>query len=237
MLTPLPSTPLPTAPGSQPLPLPQGATPQQGAASAQLLSVALPVALPAAAGAARPAPAAAEHAGPDLSLPLAETETALASALANAETTTSSASSRALVTAQMIGAGQMIGTETAPLQALLAQQAATRALPHAPPRSEPRRDGPAKATDHAPTDTFDPHAPHLPLTLGGRHDHEDALADDRSPGTDHAIDTDPRDAPLRRRDLALHPPPLDPPAALPSPWVIVGATFTSIVILAALLLL
>ncbi|MFD2173537.1 hypothetical protein [Rhodobacter lacus] len=242
MLTPLPAPAVPTAPGSTLLPLPQGAgAPKTPAAPIALAATVTPQAAQAPPGAAPSAAAALANMAP---APLPTAETALAGAALSAAdaaaASASTASPSSLVTAQMIGAQQMVGAETAPLQAMLAQQAATRALPHPPHRSEPRRDGPAKALDHAPTDTFDPHTPHLPLTLGNHGKHAQG-GDEPAPGpmseTEAEAETSGAPGPRRHDALALHPPPLDPRPSPPSPWGLVGAAFTTVFILSVLLLL
>ncbi|PTV96527.1 hypothetical protein C8J27_102326 [Rhodobacter aestuarii] len=240
MLTPVPTTTVPTAPGTTPLPLPHGAEAAQTRAQHALpqtltaqqpsrpASGAPPPSTPPPA-AENPAQAAQTRAG-SATLPLPETT--LASGATAAQPGASTATPGSLV------AAQMLGMETAPLQALLAQQAATRALPHPVRRSEPRPDAPAAATDHTPDDTFDPKAPHLPQTLHGHHSaNSSANMDEDSLEVDEAPEDAAPERAETRRDVALHPP---PPDALPgtaiTPWVLAGAVFVGTFSLTLLLL-
>ncbi|WP_223632392.1 hypothetical protein [Rhodobacter sp. TJ_12] len=236
--------PTTTAPATT-LPLPHGAEAQQGARATQPTGTTLPTAqsaprassgappptTPASSATGASPPSQAQTRAGTATLPLPETT--LASATTAAQPGAGSAAPGSLI------AAQMLGVETAPLQALLAQQAATRALPHPTRGREPRPDAPAAAIDHTPDDSFDPHSPHLPQTLGGHHGHkgtaqdgDDPAADDDSPSGD----AEAKRKPDTRRDMALHPPPHDPPPPPPTPWVLAGAVFVGTFSLTVLLL-
>lgn len=238
MLTPLPLPPSssPVTPGPHVLAHGLGTAP--GAETAQALHQAATAALPARAG---PHPAATPEAlplpGAEILRPTAQPATSTALPFGETALATASVPQGGSAAPMSLVAAQMIGVETAPLQALLAQQAASRALPHGPHRrAEPATDAPPEPTTHTPDDSFDPHAPHPPQVFVPHHAAATARPDR---GPDHAEDDDssppgahaqPRPAP---HPPPLHPPPLDRPR-LSSPWLVAGAVFTGIVVLAVL---
>ena len=224
MLTPLPTTPAPHTP-AQPGPpgtvllphslaLPQGAAPfaatgppnngaeaLEGAAARPQSPSAPPLQPPLPAAVSAPSPASVAIG---------------AGALAGAET----AAQASTATPMSLVAAQMTMGDTAPLQALLAQQAATRALPVPPRHSAPRLDAPPTPADAAPGDSFDPHAPHLPLTSGAHH----GPASPAPPELGDAAPTDDAvEAPHRPPLEALPPWRLDKADTSASPWMLAGA--------------
>lgn len=228
MLTPLPAAPATAAPATAApvLPAPHGLVPPAGgtvfaavppAASPGLpQTTALPT--PLAPGAALPAleassaPAIASSGTPSPQQPASGPGQMLGG---DAAAQASTATPMSLVAAQMT-----MG-DTAPLQALLAQQAATRALPVPPRHSAPRLDAPPTPTDAAPGDSFDPHAPHLPQPSGAHPPHTNpvpaAKADDAS---------EPRDTagnPLRPLVEALPGARPDTADKRANPWIVAGA--------------
>ncbi|ETD85158.1 hypothetical protein ACTTAF_14420 [Rhodobacter capsulatus] len=237
MLTPLP---LPTAPsplpaGTQSLPLPHGApTFRQGPIPLPDLPD-----LPDAAPTPQPRPGpAAERPLPgataDRTAALLTRATALsAEALASA---TTAAPQGSAATPMSLVAAQMLVDPTA-LQAVLAQQAATRALPGAQRRPEPHSDDPPAPLLAAADDSFDPHAPHPPPVPPGTHGARPPPGPDQ---TDPAAPrperkTGPAPLPAHRPDLAP-PPPLGDLTQRPTLWVLAGAVFTGVFVLALLLI-
>ncbi len=126
-------------------------------------------------------------------------------------------------------AAQMLGGETAAMQNLLAQQAATRALPAAPRRAPPvPADAPASAADHTPDGALNPHAPPpasvLPHPLGTAAPARPAAA----PGTAEA-DVWAEIEAIARQMAPLVPPP--GATALPratTAWLLAGALFAGL---------
>lgn len=242
MLTPLP---LPTAPsplpaGTQSLPLPHGAqTVRQG-----------PIPLPDLPDLPDAAPTPQPRPGPAAEMPLpgatadraaslmARATALSAEALATATTTATTAPQGGAATPMSLVAAQMLVDPTA-LQAVLAQQAATRALPGAQHRRAPHSDDPPAPLLAAADDSFDPHAPHPPPVPPGAQgtrappdsDGPEAIA----PPTGRKRQQDPAPLPAHRTDLAA-PPPFGDLTARPTLWVLAGAVFTGVFVLALLLI-
>lgn len=247
MLTPLP---LPTAPnplpaGTQSLPLPHGAETQRQP-HAPLPDMPLPNGTPRTTGQTTPArPASASF--PELQQAAAEFEDPVSALVNRVATATTGALAMAAGTATQgsaatpmsLVAAQMTLVDTAPLQAVLAQQAATRALPGAHRRAEPHSDDPPGPTLAAPDDAFDPHAPHPPPVLPSHHSAKPAPKGTAEatdpPETDRKRRTDlPAASPLRQDQLSL-----SFRAELPQgpvPWVVAGAAFVLVFAVAVLIL-
>ncbi|TKD17677.1 hypothetical protein FBT96_13270 [Rhodobacter capsulatus] len=238
MLTPLPSPALPSPlpAGTQSLPLPHGAqTVRQGPIPLPDLPD-----LPDAAPTPQPRPGPAAEmplpgATADRAAPLMARATALsAEALARATAAPqgSAATPMSLVTAQML-------VDPTALQAVLAQQAATRALPGAHHRRAPHSDDPPAPLLAAADDSFDPHAPHPPPVppgaQGTRAPPDTDGPDTTAPPTGRKRQQDPAPLPAHRPDLAL-PPLLGDLSARPTLWGLAGAVFTGVFVLALLLI-
>ncbi|QNR62559.1 hypothetical protein H9N28_13500 [Rhodobacter capsulatus] len=161
-----------------------------------------------------------------------------AEALATATTTATTAPQGGAATPMSLVAAQMLVDPTA-LQAVLAQQAATRALPGAQHRRAPHSDDPPAPLLAATDDSFDPHAPHPPPVPPGAQgtrappdsDGPEAIAQP----TGRKRQQDPAPLPAHRTDLAA-PPPFGDLAARPTLWVLAGAVFTGVFVLALLLI-
>lgn len=246
MPLPLPTAPSPLPAGTQSLPLPQGADPHRGAALTLPDLPDLPTSAPTSQP--RPAPSSGPGSGPAAELPapgaapnraaalMARASALSAEALATA--TRAAAPQGGGATPMSLVAAQMLVDPTA-LQAVLAQQAATRALPGAQHRRAPHSDDPPAPLLAAADDSFDPHAPHPPPVppgaQGTRAPPDSDGPEATAPPTERKRQKDPAPLPPHRPDLAA-PPLSGDPGARPTLWALAGAVFTGVFVLALLLI-
>ena len=242
MLTPLPSAtaPNPLPAGPHALPLPHGADPHRGLslplADLPDLQTTAPTPQPRPGQSAEmPLPGApTEQAAPDRSATLLARATALS---AEALATAAAAPQGSTATPMSLVAAQMQVDPTA-LQAVLAQQAATRALPGAHRRPDPHSDDPPAPLLAAPDDSFDPHAPHPPpvppSAHGARPPPGHDIPETAAAAPDHKGTADRDPAPVFRLDMPVKAPFPDLPGR-PTLWTLAGAVFLGIIVLALLL--
>ncbi|PYF06966.1 hypothetical protein C8J30_12110 [Rhodobacter viridis] len=245
MLTPLPSpvTPSPLPAGVHSLSLPQGAQLQRHMQNAL---AELPQGAPRPDAAAQPQTTQPQGAG-SLPLPGATPERGAAEALAKAATLTAEAlagtatpsSQGSAATPMSLVAAQMLGVDTTALQSVLAQQAATRALPGAHRRAEPHHDDPPAPLLSAPDDGFDPHAPHPPPVLphphGARPPPESEIPETTAAPKDRKRARESGTDPPHRHDLPV-PTPFADLTRRPTLWTIAGAIFTAVFVVTLLLI-
>jgi len=245
MLTPLslPTHPNPVPPGTQSLPLPQGAEAHRTTAHPLLpMAAQIPPSAPAAT-AARSSPQGQATAPPSAQVAAQATPETLGKLIAKTGeallATAAPAAQGSSATSMSLVAAQMLGTQTLPIEVLLAQQAATRALPGHPRRTEPRSDDPPAPALAAPEDSFDPHSPHPPPVAQGHHGAgppPEAEAETGPPAVPPKEGSRAKPAigpPKERPELMLPPFPFALPEAA-TPWVLAGIAFATVFLLTVL---